>query len=169
MILIAPWRPAQPRYPDPSSSRGQASPTGTQEGSTSTPGNCATIFVVTRPLPPCLLPRLQLALAWHTGRSCLTLSHLAICAVSIPSILTTYYSRLSQLPRAPPFGLGPPLRDLIRGATLAAPRASKRAPAWDLFLVLDSSRKPPYEPPKICLPQTQDHVVCISHGPGLGQ
>ena len=38
------------------------------------------------------------------------------------------------------------LRDVIRGANLAAPRSAKRAPAWDLFLVLASLRKPPYEP-----------------------
>lgn len=40
----------------------------------------------------------------------------------------------------------PLLRDIVRGAALSAPRSAKRAPAWDLFLVLASLREPPYEP-----------------------
>ena len=38
------------------------------------------------------------------------------------------------------------LRDLIRGATLQDARVPRRAPAWDLVLVLASLREAPYEP-----------------------
>ena len=38
------------------------------------------------------------------------------------------------------------LRDVIRGASIRDARIPRRAPAWDLFLVLASLRRSPYEP-----------------------
>ena len=46
----------------------------------------------------------------------------------------------------PSFSDDPLIRDTLRGASHSALRTPRRLPAWDLFLVLDSLRHPPYEP-----------------------
>ena len=46
----------------------------------------------------------------------------------------------------PSFSDDPLIRDAIRGASLIAARTPRKLPAWDLFLVLASLRRSPYEP-----------------------
>ena len=66
-----------------------------------------------------------------------------------PSSVSAHRSAVSSTIRqmgGPSLSDCPLLRDIIRGASLSNPRSAKRAPAWDLFLVLASLRGPPYEP-----------------------
>ena len=46
----------------------------------------------------------------------------------------------------PSFSDDPLIRDAIRGASLISARTPRKLPAWDLFLVLASLRRSPYEP-----------------------
>ena len=54
-------------------------------------------------------------------------------------------STIQQL-GGPSFSDDPLLRGVIRGASILQAKLPKRIPAWDLFLVLDHLKRPPFEP-----------------------
>ena len=54
-------------------------------------------------------------------------------------------STIQQL-GGPSFSEDPLLRGVIRGASISQAKSPKRIPAWDLFLVLDYLKRPPFEP-----------------------
>ena len=72
-------------------------------------------------------------------------SDLSLSASSIKVHRAAVSTTLRQLGHSS-FSDDPLLRDVVQGVSTLEARNPKRAPAWDLFLVLSALRLPPYEP-----------------------
>ena len=68
-----------------------------------------------------------------------------LSASTIKTVRSAIASTLKQL-GGPDFSEDGMLRDLLRGLALRDHSTPKRTPSWDLFLVLESLRSPPFEP-----------------------
>ena len=68
-----------------------------------------------------------------------------LSASTIKTVRSAIASTLKQL-GGPDFSEDGMLRDLLRGLSLKDHSAPRRTPSWDLFVVLESLRSPPYEP-----------------------
>ena len=68
----------------------------------------------------------------------------------VPTTVAGYRTAISQT-RAPvdglPIGLNPVLTNILKNIRLEVPRKDNRVPEWDLDVVLEALREPPFEPP----------------------
>ena len=68
----------------------------------------------------------------------------------VPTTVAGYRTAISQT-RAPvdglPIGLNPVLTNILKNLRLEVPRKDNRVPEWDLDVVLEALREPPFEPP----------------------
>ena len=71
---------------------------------------------------------------------------LALSASSVRVNRATVATTLRQLVRLNTFSEVSLLSDVTRALSLRQARVPRRVPAWNIFIVLDALRKPPYKP-----------------------